>query len=235
MTADITATADDTAPNGTVEVEWWFAPMIVDGEENAKVLVAEEDAVYAKVDGATQNLVKQANKNYVTSTYTPTQGTEGWYKCKAVNKKNNAQSAQIETEDKITVRAVPSKPQSVTIAYNAQSKTLEVTNITFAQGSTAGLHKDELRYRWNNGSEISAQNGSGFGDEHSTLIITPPTTDAEITYNVKVSHRVYGDNKVTASAAAGTAVQQESSVCVSNNITLKFVYGGNTVPTITVI
>lgn len=229
LTADITA-VDGTAPNGKVQVEWFLAPMVKNG-----ALVAKDDAVFGDEAVATQNLTKQDNKTYVTGSYTPAAKTEGWVKCVAKNKLNNANSAAITTEKLITLRAEPDQPTNVTIVWDAENRSIKVTNVTFPEGSTSGLHKDELRYRWNDGSEISAQNGSGFGDDHKILRITPPSEDAEITYLVKVSHRVYGDNKVAAGAEAGTAVQKESSAKASNTITLKFTYGGASTPTITVI
>lgn len=229
LTADI-STVDNAAPNGAVTVDWYFAPMKVND-----TIIGLDDAVFTKVQGASQTLAVQSDKTYVTSKYTPPANTEGWYKCKAVSALNNATSAEIETDKVITVRAMPTKPTTLHIVYDSENEMLKVDTLTFSGASND--HPDEWHYQWNNGSEISAVNGgNGFGDMYKNLRIVYPETNATITYFVKVSHRVYSNNKVNALADAGTATQQESEYRASNTITLSFAYNGqSSTPTITVV
>ena len=229
LSADVTAD-DSTAPNGVVHVDWYYAPMVVDG-----ALVTDPAARnYSKI--SEQDLTVSGNDTYVTAEYSVPDKREGWYKCEATNNLNNAKSAKIVPEAVATVRAVPDQPSSVHIVYNADTRTITVDTISFPEGSPSASHPSEWHYQWSNGSDISAANGgNGFGDSYKVLNIQYPRENAEITYSVKVSHRVFNNNKIDSSAASGTAIQSESSVRASNPVTLKFTYAaGSDVPTITV-
>lgn len=200
--------------NGRLCYDWYRAPYM-----NGNAVAETKE--YALVAGATydaeHNVAAENSTN--KNTYTPPVGDEAYYICKVVNKKNNAQSAQISKEETpVLVRALPDQPATVTIAFDAQQQLLTAT-VTWPEGSKSALHPDEWYYQWGRqvgGQYTEASGGAGYG-VNTFSVANPPLQDGQTWsdyFYCNVSHNVYGGQGKGAGRSTGPVANIQLEVQV---------------------
>lgn len=163
LVTGVDATGKKEDPNGRVDYVWTLAPRNSDGSIGDPVVMNEG------VNG---------NK------YTPAKDLEGIVNCTATNNKNNTISNVLEMERPCNLRAKPTAPISVEIAWDSSEKALTATP-KFSGPSQN--HPDEWVYYWD----------QTFTDG-STQIPTTSNVPSSLGGNLQVCHP-----KLSAAAADG--------------------------------